>query len=235
MAKEEIKQGGKGLAIASLVLGILAIVNSFIPFLNVVSYIFAILAVIFGIIGIVKKTGRGMAIAGLVMGILSFIIATSINNSTSKVINEAVQETNSGYKDVNGKTKFLLNESFINSKEKITMIESNTDFRDYSPYATIKPGYKVIMAKFEIENVTTSNDDEIYVSGYDFHAYADGEAVESFYSANDTYKDISATLSKGKKTSGYVFYEVPENASEITIEYNPNFWVDGNLIEFIIQ
>lgn len=93
MAKEEIKQGGKGLAIASLVLGILAIVNSFIPFLNFVSYIFAILAVIFGIIGIVKKAGRGMAIAGLVMGILSFIIATSINNSASDAINEALDNS----------------------------------------------------------------------------------------------------------------------------------------------
>lgn len=91
MAKE-VKKSGGGLSIASLVLGILAIINSFIPFLNVVSYIFAILAVIFGIIGIVKKAGRGMAIAGLVMGILSFIIATSINNSASKAIDEALTD-----------------------------------------------------------------------------------------------------------------------------------------------
>lgn len=232
---EEKKQPGKGFAITALVMGILAIINSFIPFLNVISYVFAILAVIFGIVGIVKKTGKGLAIAGLVLGILSLILATVINAGTTKVIDDAVKETKSGYNDVSGKTTFALNESFENSQEKITMTEVNTDFRDYSEYATIKPGYKIIMAKFEIVNVTKSNDDEIYVSSYDFNAYADGEAVESFYSYNDSYKDLSATLSKGKKTSGYVFYEVPSGASEITIEYNPNFWVDGNLIEFIVQ
>ena len=76
---EEKKQGGKGLAIASLVLGILAIINSFIPFLNFISYIFAILAIIFGIIGIVKKTGKGLSIAGLILGGLTIIVATIIN------------------------------------------------------------------------------------------------------------------------------------------------------------
>lgn len=91
MAKKETK-GGSGLAVAALVLGILAIINSFIPFLNVISYVFAILAVIFGIIGIVKKNGKGMAIAGLVMGILTFIIATAINSGTSKAIDEALND-----------------------------------------------------------------------------------------------------------------------------------------------
>ena len=32
-----------------------------------------------------------------------------------------------------------------------------------------------------------------------------------------------------------MFYEVPENAQKITVEYNADFWTDGNTIEFIIQ
>lgn len=107
---EEKKQGGKGLAIASLVLGILAIINSFIPFLNFISYIFAILAIIFGIIGIVKKNGRGLAIAGLVLGVITFIIATSINVATSSVIDEALDnssvETSSDKKEEIDKAKY---------------------------------------------------------------------------------------------------------------------------------
>ena len=107
----EEKKGGKGLAITSLVMGILAIVNSFIPFLNIISYIFAILAVIFGIIGIVKKNGLGMAIAGLAMGVLSMILATTINHGTVKVIDDAVNEVKNAYVDINGKTTKKLNES----------------------------------------------------------------------------------------------------------------------------
>ena len=52
---------------------------------------------------------------------------------------------------------------------------------------------------------------------------------------NDNYKDLSATLGKAKKTIGYIFYEVPKNAKEITLEYSTDMWTDGNNIEFIIQ
>ena len=89
---EEKKPVSKGFAITALIMGILAIVNSFIPFLNVVSYIFAILAIIFGIIGIVKKGGKAMAIVGLVLGGVSLILATAINNGTSQAIDEALND-----------------------------------------------------------------------------------------------------------------------------------------------
>ena len=206
----EEKKGGKGLAITSLVMGILAIVNSFIPFLNIISYIFAILAVIFGIIGIVKKNGLGMAIAGLAMGVLSMILATTINHGTVKVIDDAVNEVKNAYVDINGKTSFKLNESFQNKYEKITVSEIHTDFKD-------------------------DNEDELYVSSMEFNAYADSVAAESFYGANDSYNSITATVGKGKKAIGYLFYEVPANAQKITVEYNANFWVEGNTVEFIIQ
>lgn len=61
-----------GMAIASLVLGIVGI---FLPFLS-------ILAVIFGGIGISKAnqgaSGKGMAIAGLVLGILGMLVLLSV-------------------------------------------------------------------------------------------------------------------------------------------------------------
>lgn len=230
----EEKKGGKGLAIASLVMGILAIVNSFIPFLNIISYIFAILAIIFGIIGIVKKNGLGMAIAGLAMGVLSMILATTINHGTVKVIDDAVNEVKNAYVDINGKTSFKLNESFQNKYEKITVTEINTDFKDYNEFFEPDAGNKVVMVKLEIENVSTEND-ELYVSSMEFNAYADSVAAESFYGANGSYNSITATVGKGKKAIGYLFYEVPANAQKITVEYNANFWVEGNTVEFIIQ
>ena len=230
----EEKKGGKGLAIASLVMGILAIVNSFIPFLNVISYVFAILAIIFGIIGIVKKNGLGMAIAGLVLGILSMILATTINKGTVKVIDDAVKDAKNAYVDINGKTSFKVNESFQNKYEKITVTEVNTDFKDYNSYFGPDAGNKVVMLKVEVENVNEGND-ELYVSSLEFSAYADGVAAETFYVTTDGYNDLSATVGKGKKTIGYLFYEVPVSAQKITVEYNANFWVDGNTVEFIVQ
>lgn len=63
-----------GLAVASMVLGILSLVLSCcVPY---IPFILALLAVIFGGVSLSKKMGgKGMAIAGLVCGIISLIPA----------------------------------------------------------------------------------------------------------------------------------------------------------------
>ncbi len=114
------------------------------------------------------------------------------------------------------------------------MTEVNTNFTDYNEYFGPADGNKVIMLKFEIENINEEND-ELYVSSLSFHAYADGTAVKSFYSGNDKYKDLSATVGKGKKAVGYILYEVPEDTKKVTVEYDADFWSDGTSIEFVVQ
>ena len=169
----------------------------------------------------------------IIIGII-FVLMVACTAGCSGILNEAVEETKNSYNDVNGKTSFKINESFQNKYEKITMLEVNTNFTDYSEFLSPDDGYKVVMVKFEVENISKEND-ELYVSRLDFNAYADKTAIDDFYGANDGYNDLSATVGKGNKAVGYVFYEVPVNAQEITIEYNPNFWVDGNTIKFIVQ
>lgn len=63
----EQQNEGKGLSIASMVLGIVSVVLCCLWY---VSLPCAILAIIFGVIGM-KRDGKGMAIAGLVLGIVS--------------------------------------------------------------------------------------------------------------------------------------------------------------------
>lgn len=66
----EQQNGGKGLSIASMVLGIVSVVLCCLWY---VSLPCAILAIIFGVIG-KKRDGRGMAIAGLVLGIVAIAL-----------------------------------------------------------------------------------------------------------------------------------------------------------------
>lgn len=73
------KKSTSGLAVTGLVLGIIALVSSFVPLLNLFSFPFVLLAIIFGAIGLwqtVKgtKAGKGLAIAGLVLGLLALLI-----------------------------------------------------------------------------------------------------------------------------------------------------------------
>ena len=170
----------------------------------------------------------------LIIVVIIFACLIGCVNSCANSVNDAVEETGNSYKDINGKTEFKLNESFQNKYEKITMTEVNTNFTDYDEYSGPKEGHKYVVAKFEVENIS-SDRDELYVSSMDFNADADGVSVDSTYAVNENYKDLTATVGKGKKTIGYIFYEVPISAQKITIEYNADFWTDGNTIQFIVQ
>ena len=184
------------------------------------------------------KCGGKLGLPGwakaLIIVAIVIVCIVGCMSSCAKGVDEAVKEVANDYKDINGKTAFKINESFQNKFEKITMTEVNTNFTEYDEFSKPKDGNKYIMAKFEVENVNTDND-ELYVSDFEFNADADGEAVEMAYVGIDKYKSLTATVGKGKKTVGYLFYEVPASAKKIVIEYNADFWTDGNAIEFIVQ
>ena len=180
------------------------------------------------------KLGLPTFVKFIIVVVIIFSCMIGCVNGCVNSVDESIKETSDSYKDINGKTSFKVNETFQNAYIKITMTEVNTDFKKHSEFSKPSSGNKYVMAKFEIENVDKESDEQ-YVSSYDFSAYADGVAVESAYIGNDNYKDLSATLGKGKKTIGYIIYEVPKNAKKITLEYSTDMWTDGNNIEFIIK
>ncbi|MBE6151625.1 MAG: DUF4352 domain-containing protein [Firmicutes bacterium] len=146
-------------------------------------------------------------------------------------IDESIEETENSYKDKNGKTSFKKGETFENSYIKMTMTEVNLNFKDYNKYTSVKDGYKLVMVKFNVENI---GDEDKYVSYLDFNCYADDVAMEENYLVFDRYEHLSATISSGKKTAGYVFYEVPKNAESIVFEYEPS-WFQDVKVEFVAK
>ena len=89
----------KGMAIASLVLGILCLSLSMIPFVNVVGIVLGIVAIILGVLGI-KKTnagvaaGKGMGIAGIVLSAVGMLLSIAVTVSAVIFIDAVVQEVN---------------------------------------------------------------------------------------------------------------------------------------------
>ncbi len=69
------------------------------------------------------------------------------------------------------------------------------------------------------------------ISFYNFEAYADGYNVEMFYGADE---DLSASLSSGRSTTGKVYFEVPDDAENIEIEYTP-FSLKRDKIVFLYE
>ena len=78
-----------GFSTASLVLGIIGIVLSFIPIINNVAFVLGVLALIFGIVSLVKKANKGKAIAGLILGILAIIITLAMQKAIVDTVDKA--------------------------------------------------------------------------------------------------------------------------------------------------
>ena len=67
------KEESNGLAVASLVLGIVGLVIGLVPFIGWFMLPAWILAVIFGFIGRNKQVQKGLATTGLVLGIVTIV------------------------------------------------------------------------------------------------------------------------------------------------------------------
>ena len=94
-----------GSAIASLILGILAILTSFLPIINNGSFFLALIGLILAIVGFVgirkgKKLGKGLAIAGIILNILSIVIVLATQSMYGAAIIDISEELESGSKPV---------------------------------------------------------------------------------------------------------------------------------------
>ena len=93
-----VEKPRNGLAVAAMVLGIIAVVLVWIPFLNTISLVLAIIAIALAIPGLIKANrvakGKGQAIAGLVLAIVSGVGFFIVNAATVSAIDSTVTEIN---------------------------------------------------------------------------------------------------------------------------------------------
>ena len=84
------------MSIASLVLGIIAVLVALIPFLGIVAFLPALLGGVLGLIGALrKKPGRGLAVAGLLLCTVAGVTAGLNFKATDKAVT-ALDETVNG-------------------------------------------------------------------------------------------------------------------------------------------
>ena len=121
------------------------------------------------------------------------------------------------------KTLYRVGDTLHDGNMDIVYIASG-DYTEPSEYFQPKAGNRYIFAKFAFINTSDSRD--AAVSFYSFEAYADGYACEKYYGGDE---QLSATLSPGRSTEGSIYFEVPNGASEIEIEYNTNFFTSDRI------
>mgnify|MGYP000727719834 FL=1 len=123
--------------------------------------------------------------------------------------------------------KVKVGETLTTNTLKITYNSSADDKgAEYFPAAS---GNKIIKLTFEIENISST--DQI-VSVYDFKCYSDDVASSAYYYGDNGLS--TTTLSSGRKATGNVYFEVPQNANSIDVEYETNYW-SGNKAIFVVK
>ena len=219
---------GKGLALTSMVLGILGIVLSFCLGFGV---IFAIPGLIISIIGLVKKQG-GMAIAGLVLSIIALAIDFIIIKpaDTSQMTNQPTTSTTTQQtqtsEDKNKKNEYGIGD-LVEIKNKkgdtlytitITGITKN-DYRN--PYAdgTIS---EVVDIEYTYENI--NNPTDLIVSSLGFKIYDSNNTICSTY-PSDNIK-VAQSIPTGSNCTAVVSYGLPTESNRIKIDYFDNLFIN---------
>ena len=160
--------------------------------------------------------------------LLVVIIAVSANGDSSGKTNKTTTAENKTQTTKVAQTEksniFSVGEVMETKTLKITF-KSAEKWNKYNSFNAPKSGNDIIRVGFEIENKSSS---DMFYNPYDFDCYVDGVACEKYIWAEDLMQ--SGTLSSGRKASGYVYFEVPEDLKEAEIEYETNFWTSNKVI-----
>ena len=126
------------------------------------------------------------------------------------------------------KLEYYVGDILEDGHTKIVFMSSG-EYTEENDFLQPADGKKYIYLQFAFENTSNSNDTSI--SSYSFECFADGYAVDMYYGGEE---DLSATLSAGRATTGFIYFEVPIDAEEIEIEYETNWFTDEK-IKFIYE
>lgn len=175
---------------------------------------------------VTKKWWFWVLIVIVAIALISAVSGGGSDDSDTPANNDNVvqsDETTTAPETTTVKTNFVPGDSVYDGKLKITYVSAE-EWNGYNQYFGPKDGNKIIRLKFDFVN---EGDTDTYINSFD--CYADNKATESYYSGDESLP-LLEMLSAGRTTSGYIYFEVPENAENIEVEYEVNAWSDKKAI-----
>ncbi|MBR4761072.1 MAG: DUF4352 domain-containing protein [Clostridia bacterium] len=163
-----------------------------------------------------KKLISMILTVALFLAFAAFALGSGEDENTTVTKNGSeTQETSS---TANERKEVHVGETLNVNELKITY-DSAEKWSSDNMFIQPGDGNQYIRLHLSVANDTGSDQ---YIGSYDFSCYADGEKCEILYTGDDTLSFDS--ISSGRKTSGYVYFEVPANAKEIEVEYETSIW-----------
>ena len=203
-----------GLVIAGLVIAIISLVLAWVPIVNNIVFFFAILSLMFGIVGFVaikkgKRTGQGLAIATIILSLVAggmVLASQAFYGKALDAVGDSVNETMNDYDGTNtdkllkSSVEVTLGDFVFNSGE-----EANYTYDDKTELpvtiknkASEKASYTVKIEAVDAENNRIA-DDTVYVT--DLNAgqsvtekaftYVEADKVEALKTATFKILEVS--------------------------------------------
>lgn len=237
--------GSNGLAIAGFVLGLLALLTSWIPLLNILSIIIGVLGVILAAIGLAKAgkigSGKGLAIAGLVLGTLAVVFSIVVNVAFVDAVDDAVDEATDTSVDSGDGADGDLGESRDNPApigSEITGGDWTVTINSVTTADSDSMGQKPAQgATLLVINMTATynGDDEQGESAWATVEYvtADGttiDSTDSFFVPENQFDSLQ-TVYAGASVEGDQMIEVPaDNWQDGVLAVSPDLMADDTFV-----
>ena len=128
-------------AIVGFVVGIIALLLSFLPIINNFAFFLALIALVFSIVGLVAtirgtKSGKGMAIAAVIICVLSCAAVLATQSAYSNAIDQAVSNTNPTVSTDTGNAASQSTEQTASSAADFTIADETLQKDTYSATIT---------------------------------------------------------------------------------------------------
>lgn len=180
-----------------------------------------------------KRKQGGIGCLGVVLLVLGvFIFIGSFGSSMSKDKNpEKVGEVQTESQDQNSQTEEPVSNTFnvgdvVETDNFRITYESTGEYKSDNEFLQPKDGCVYWEFKFKFENI--SDTDQSVSTMMDWECYTDNSKADQTWIVDDN--GLDGKLSAGREAEGAVYFEVPEDAENIELEYDINFWQSDKII-----
>ena len=178
------------------------------------------------------KRGLPLWLKAIIILIIIIVGVCACTSSCANSVDESLKEAENAYKDVKGKINFDVGETFENKYLKVTVNSVDTDWKEYDEYFEPTEGTKIVRVEVTAENI---GDEETDISSLYFSCYADDVKMNEYFWGESSDKTSLSSVSPGKTTYGYLYYEVPINSEKYVLEYSPAVLEDDIIIKFALN
>ncbi|TJZ57370.1 DUF4190 domain-containing protein [Streptomyces piniterrae] len=247
MAPMGVVQPRNGMGVTALVLGIVGVVLGLLVIVFWISWLPALLAVIFGVVGLsqVRKglaTNRGMALAGVILGVVGLLTALGGGLFTVMAVKRAVDDRRAKVEQrAKDAEEAKASESAAEKARHLSFGESYT-FENGLKVTVAKPqpytpddyvlghakGNRAVQVTVSVVN--TGKERVEVETGLPNVSDADGASTELVIDGSGRQKVITGYVLPGRKAVGkYAFSLPPDAADRIEVEFSPDAmrWQDA--------